>query len=94
MCLSGITESCMLIKQMLKLYAAFTCCPVPDTSLMYLFFFFFFFLVKCPTPMKNRDFVTQRSWNWNDDDFIIFNHSVHHKVTVHDCVLPARLIFL
>ena len=39
-------------------------------------------LVKCPTPMRNRDFVTQRSWYWKDDDFIIFNHTVHHKVHV------------
>ena len=36
--------------------------------------------VKCPSPMRNRDFVTQRSWYWEDDNFIIFNHTVHHKV--------------
>ena len=32
--------------------------------------------------MRNRDFVTQRSWYWKDDEFIIFNHTVHHKVHV------------
>lgn len=38
--------------------------------------------VKCPSPMRNRDFVTQRSWYWEEDNFIIFNHTVHHKVRV------------
>lgn len=38
-----------------------------------------YYSIKCPKPMKNRDFVTQRSWSWKDDNFIIFNHSVHHK---------------
>ncbi|XP_068718776.1 START domain-containing protein 10-like [Montipora capricornis] len=38
-----------------------------------------YYSIKCPTPMKNRDFVTQRSWNCTDDDFIIFNHTVYHK---------------
>lgn len=38
-----------------------------------------YYSIKCPTPMRNRDFVTQRSWYWKDDEFIIFNHTVHHK---------------
>ncbi|KAL9974023.1 hypothetical protein ACROYT_G020552 [Oculina patagonica] len=38
-----------------------------------------YYSIKCPSPMKNRDFVTQRSWNWEEDNFIIFNHTVHHK---------------
>ena len=41
--------------------------------------------VKCPSPMRNRDFVTQRSWYWEDDNFIIFNHTVHHKVRRTNC---------
>lgn len=38
-----------------------------------------YYSIKCPSPMRNRDFVTQRSWCWEDDNFIIFNHTVHHK---------------
>ncbi|XP_068025638.1 START domain-containing protein 10-like isoform X1 [Melanerpes formicivorus] len=33
---------------------------------------------KCPSPLKNRDFVTLRSWLPLDDDFIILNYSVKH----------------
>ena len=40
----------------------------------------FFVSVKLPAPLKNRDFVTQRSWCCKDNEFTIFNHSVHHKV--------------
>lgn len=38
-----------------------------------------YYSIKCPSPMKNRDFVTQRSWYWEEDNFIIFNHTVNHK---------------
>ncbi|NXX48816.1 STA10 protein, partial [Tricholaema leucomelas] len=33
---------------------------------------------KCPSPLKNRDFVTLRSWLPLDDDYIIINYSVKH----------------
>lgn len=38
-------------------------------------------LVKCPVPLKNRDFVNQRSWRMFDNDqYVLFNHSVSLKV--------------
>ncbi|KAL8562216.1 hypothetical protein ACOMHN_005201 [Nucella lapillus] len=37
-----------------------------------------YYAIKCPAPLKNRDFVTQRSWLNHGDEFIIFNHSVNH----------------
>ncbi|XP_040429486.1 START domain-containing protein 10-like isoform X1 [Cygnus olor] len=33
---------------------------------------------KCPSPLKNRDFVTLRSWLPLGDDYIILNYSVKH----------------
>lgn len=37
--------------------------------------------VKCPAPLKNRDFVNQRSWRVRPrEEYIVFNHSVSHKV--------------
>ncbi|NXG53707.1 STA10 protein, partial [Psilopogon haemacephalus] len=33
---------------------------------------------KCPSPLKNRDFVTLRSWLPLDGDYIIINYSVKH----------------
>ncbi|XP_021168319.1 START domain-containing protein 10 isoform X2 [Fundulus heteroclitus] len=33
---------------------------------------------KCPTPLKNRDFVTMRSWLPLGSDYMIINYSVKH----------------
>ncbi|TKS65361.1 START domain-containing protein 10 [Collichthys lucidus] len=33
---------------------------------------------KCPTPLKNRDFVTMRSWLPLGNDYLIINYSVKH----------------
>lgn len=32
----------------------------------------------CPGPLKNRDVVTLRSWQVNDDEYLIVNYSVKH----------------
>ncbi|XP_033978406.1 START domain-containing protein 10 [Trematomus bernacchii] len=33
---------------------------------------------RCPSPLKNRDFVTMRSWLPLGNDFLIINYSVKH----------------
>ena len=33
-----------------------------------------------PTPLKYRDWCTLRTWKKTDEEFMIFNHSVEHKV--------------
>ncbi|CDR17417.1 unnamed protein product [Oncorhynchus mykiss] len=36
------------------------------------------FVGKCPSPLKNRDFVTMRSWLPLGNDYLIINYSVKH----------------
>lgn len=37
-----------------------------------------YYAMHLPKPLKNRDFVTQRSWRDMGSEKIIFNHSVNH----------------
>ncbi|XP_062514251.1 START domain-containing protein 10-like [Corticium candelabrum] len=38
-----------------------------------------YYSVKCPPGVTNRDFVNERSWRVNDEEYMIFNHTVYHK---------------
>ncbi|XP_028397941.1 START domain-containing protein 10-like [Dendronephthya gigantea] len=38
-----------------------------------------YYAVKCPRPLRNRDFVFQRYWTKDNNNFMICNHSVQHK---------------
>ncbi|KAL5011783.1 hypothetical protein ScPMuIL_010334 [Solemya velum] len=38
-----------------------------------------YYAMKCPSPLKNRDFVTQRSWLVLNNEYMIINHSVNHQ---------------
>lgn len=44
---------------------------------------------KCPSPLKNRDFVTMRSWLPLGKDYLIINYSVKHPVCLY--VLQSSL---
>lgn len=35
--------------------------------------------MKSPRPLADRDFVTQRSWQAKENEYIVFNHSVYHR---------------
>ncbi|KAL0267493.1 UNVERIFIED_CONTAM: hypothetical protein PYX00_009745 [Menopon gallinae] len=38
-----------------------------------------YYSMYCPAPLRNRDFVLQRSWLDAGTEFYILNHSVYHK---------------
>ncbi|KAL3269661.1 hypothetical protein HHI36_008722 [Cryptolaemus montrouzieri] len=38
-----------------------------------------YYALSCPTPVKNRDFVVQRSWLDMGNEKLMFNHSIEHK---------------
>ncbi|NWR54763.1 STA10 protein, partial [Bucorvus abyssinicus] len=37
-----------------------------------------YYACRCPKPLKNRDFITLRSWLPMGSDYIIMNYSVKH----------------
>lgn len=37
-----------------------------------------YYAIRCPSPLKNRDFVTLRSWLATSKEYYIMNHSVNH----------------
>ncbi len=52
-----------------------------------------FLAVKTPKPLKNRDFVLQRSWLDTGREYLIINHSVNHAVSCSLCLFaPPPLL--
>ena len=52
-------------------------------------------VVKCPIPLKNRDFVNQRSWRmYSEDQFVVFNHSVQHHVSDSNSAIDVWIIYM
>ncbi|XP_029439678.1 START domain-containing protein 10-like isoform X3 [Rhinatrema bivittatum] len=42
------------------------------------YYYYYYYYWKCPSPLKNRDFVTLRSWLPLGNDYMIINYSVKH----------------
>lgn len=52
-------------------------------------YFWFCLPVKMPKPLMGRDFVTQRSWLGTNEEYMIVNHSINHKVIHYDFRFPV-----
>ena len=61
------------------------CCQIRELNvgqmtLILSIHFLLYILGACPSPLKNRDVVTLRSWQVTDEDYLIVNFSVKHPV--------------
>ncbi|KAJ8917663.1 hypothetical protein NQ315_005110 [Exocentrus adspersus] len=57
----------------------YSCTNKKKFKLINLGYYKILLLVSCPAPVKNRDFVLQRSWLDMGAEKLILNHSVEHK---------------